>query len=455
MKKIALLITPLEEKFHKISLVITQFFRSQSTAFIILVINVVLAIVLFNSQWRYLYEGLLYLPIRVQVGHFVYADTLVNWVNDILMVLFFFLIGLELKREVLVGELRNPKMRNFAILTSLGGIIFPALIYYVLNYHGDFAYGWGIPMSTDTPFSIGLLALLGNRVPRQLLILLIAISIFDDMATVMVLIATGADKLTLASLGHLMLPIGLLIFINILGVRSSLPYFLLGIVLWILLKAAGLHATSLAGLLVAFSVPARPQYEQRLFTKIANGLIRKLKQCRGNEKLVLEDEEQHHLIENLHHVSLRSTTPLQHWKGMINTPVGILIIPLFGLLNAGVTIDAVSMYELISHPISLSIAFGLIGGKFLGIVSMAWLALKLKLGALPSDVEFKHIIGLGLVCGIGFSMAIFIAGIAFGEGSHELMVAKLSIITTSMLSIILTTAWFCVVCAKDKEQTAL
>ncbi len=424
---------PWERTFEKILTPFEEFIHRQTTGGMVLMVSAVLALMLANSGAAAAYQHLIHLPAHIGIGDWGIEKTLHHWVNDGLMALFFFVVGLELKREMLVGELANPRHAVLPILAAIGGMLVPALIYTAFNGGGDGARGWGIPMATDIAFSIGVVALLAGRVPRALITFLVALAIVDDLGAVMVIAVFYTEKLALGWLAGAVLVLGTMLLLNLAGVRRTMPYFLLAAMLWYLLLESGIHAT-LAGVLGAFTVPARPRYDPALFSQRAKALLARFDASYSPGASILTNEELRAVVQTLGRSAIEVQAPLQRLEHLWNLPVAFLVVPVFALFNAGIPLDFGALATTLMHPVTLGVTLGLVLGKFIGITGTVWLALKLGIGELPSGTRLHQIAGVSLLGGIGFTMSIFIAELGFAAHPDELLMAKTGILLASLLA---------------------
>ena len=442
-------IAPWEKAFDKVLSPLEDFIHRQTTSGILLMLCAVAALYLANSQWSEAYHHLLQLPFTIGVPGFELSKSLHHWINDGLMAMFFFVIGLELKREILVGELADPKQAILPIVAAVGGMLIPVLIYISINPEGHTLDGWGIPMATDIAFALGVLALLGNRVPKNLLTFLVALAIVDDLGAVMVIAVFYTETISIPALAIATAMLVLLVSLNLGGIRRPLPYILLGIILWIAMLKSGVHAT-LAGIFLAFTIPMRPKYDPALFLTHINKMVEQIKQAyKHEENIVKNDELRSHvraLEEGVHLVQ----APAQVMERTMHIPSAYLIIPVFSLANAGIPIDWNSFGSIITHPVSIGIAAGLILGKLIGIAGFSWLAIKFGLTSLPNGINFKHIIGVALMGGIGFTMSIFIAELGFAHSADDLLMAKTGILFASLIAGVSGFLWLYVTSSKKE-----
>ncbi len=380
---------------------IRNFVTSPTFSGALLLLAAVIALIWANSGFSSLYEALKSLPINL----LVLEKPLELWVNDFLMAIFFLLVGVELKREILTGELSNPRGASLAIFAALGGMIVPALIYTVFNAGTTGAAGWGIPMATDIAFAVGILSLLGSRVPIALKVFLIALAVVDDMGAVIVIAVFYTSKLDPLMLGAVALIYTALWGLNAARVRVLPIYLMLGLVLWFLVYKSGLHAT-IAGVLLASTIPMGKENSSPLET-------------------------------------------LEHW---LKKPVNFVIMPIFALFNAGVPISAALAGGI--GQITTGVFFGLVLGKPLGITLFSWLAVRLGLAELPRQTNWAMMLGVGMLGGIGFTMALFIASLAFQSNPALLETAKLGVIAASFTTATIGLLWLSFVTKNRTEPKA-
>lgn len=369
---------------------ISRFFRSDASGGIILIMAAACAMLLANTGLtRDFYQALLDMPVQLRVGALEINKNLLLWINDALMAVFFLLIGLEVKREMMTGALATRRQAVFPVIAALGGMLIPALCYLAFNFSDPVArHGWAIPSATDIAFALGVLALLGNRVPPALKIFLMALAIIDDLGAIIIIALFYTSQLSLLSLAVAAGAIAVLALLNLSGVRRTGLYILVGVVLWTAVLKSGVHAT-LAGVIVGFFIPRKAS---------------------------------------------EGTSPAGQLEHVLHPWVAYAILPLFAFANAGVSLAGVTL-EGLTSMLPLGIIAGLFIGKPLGIGLFCWLAVKLKWAHLPHGVTGKQITAVGVLCGIGFTMSIFIATLAFGEVAPELISwAKLGILTGSLLS---------------------
>ncbi len=424
---------PWERAFDRVLTPLEEFIHRQTTSGVLLMLCAIAALVIANSPWSEAYHHLLEKPFTVGVEGFQLSKSIHHWINDGLMAIFFFVVGLELKREILVGELADPKQAVLPIIAAVGGMVMPAAIYMAINPSGHTFNGWGIPMATDIAFALGALALLGNRIPASLLTFLVALAIVDDLGAVTVIALFYTEALNLTALGLAAVMMFFLAAFNLGGIRWPLPYILVGVVLWVAMLKSGVHAT-LAGILLAFTIPMRPKYNPKRFLEHIDEMVGQIKRAyQRNENIVTNDSLRSRVRALSEGVRLVQA-PAQTLEHKMHLPSAYLVIPIFSLANAGIPIDWSAIGGIVTHPVSVGITSGLVLGKLLGIVGFSWVAVKLGLTRLPKGLNFKHLIGVGLMGGIGFTMSIFIAELGFAHHPADLLMAKSGILLASVLA---------------------
>lgn len=412
-----------------------SFAQREASGGILLLIVAVVGMVWINSPWGRLYEELWHFPLGVGVGSSVFERSLHFWINDGLMTIFFFVVGLEIKRELLVGELASYRRAVLPVVAALGGMIVPALIYYGFNRGGPAASGWGIPMATDIAFTVGALTVLRSRIPHSLTVFLVALAVADDLGAVVVISMFYSHHISVHYLVLSILLLSVLIAFNILGFRRPLPYLVVGAILWLTVSLSGVHST-LAGVLVSITIPARSRFDTDTFLAEANSALNEFN-CAGACGYSMYWNEDHqsavHALENMCH---QVEPPLQRIEYWLHPWVAFLVVPLFGLANAGVHIDWSKMGETLTSPLAMGIVLGLLLGKQIGIFVGAWLAVKLRLAVFPEGASVGQIYGGAILCGMGFTMSLFIGDLAF-YGTPTLDSAKIAILVASLLSFIM------------------
>ena len=369
---------------------IKEFLQKESAGGLLLVGAAVIAMVLVNSPLDFLYFALLDTPVSIQVGALILDKPLLLWINDGLMAVFFFLVGLEIKREVLEGELSDPARLVIPAIAAVGGMAVPAMVYIAMN-QGDPAAlaGWAIPTATDIAFALGVLSLLGSRVPNVLKLFLLTLAIIDDLGAIIIIALFYSGDLSMISLAVASIALITLFLMNKKGVTNIAPFILVGAVLWTAVLKSGVHAT-LAGVVLAFFIPLKDP---------ANG-----------------------------------KSPLLHLEHMLHPYVAFAILPIFAFANTGIDFTGLTLESLL-HPVPLGIATALVLGKQVGVFGFSWIAIKLRLGKLPEGINWLSIYGISALCGIGFTMSLFISGLAAEEiGTGEMVDDRLGIMLGSLIS---------------------
>ena len=411
-----------------------RFFHNEASSGVILILCTVIALIWANSPFYHSYEELFHhMKFTIGFGEYNLSESLHFWINDGLMVIFFFVVGLEIKREVLAGELSSIRQAALPIAGAIGGMIVPAVIYMVFNFGREGAGGWGIPMATDIAFAIGLLALLGDKAPLSLKVFLTALAIVDDLGAVLVIAIFYTTSLSLEMLAIGMAIFGLLILSNRLGVRNLLVYILLSIGLWLAFLFSGVHAT-IAGVLAAMAIPARTRLNSDDFIQTGNQLMKAFENASEDHTTVLSNRDQRAILTTLETACEQAETPLQRFEHGLHLWVSFLIIPIFAIANAGVHLEG-SIAGTLTNPIALGIMFGLVVGKQIGVTGAAWLAVKTGLAALPEGVTWKQVYAMSWLAGIGFTMSLFIAGLAFDSAHEEMLtIAKFGVLVASLIA---------------------
>lgn len=431
---------PWERQFDRVLSPFEHFVNRQSASGLLLMASAVLALIIANSALATIYEGVLHTHFSVSLGSWSIDKTLHHWVNDGLMAFFFFVVGLELKREMLVGELANIRKAALPAIAALGGMIVPAAIYWFFNKSGEGHHGWGIPMATDIAFAVGVLVLLASRIPRALIAFLVALAIVDDLGAVVVIAIFYTSELNMQALAAVGLITLLLFGLNMGGVRRSLPYFLLAVPLWYAMLLSGVHA-SIAGVIGAFTVPARPKFNPAHYRERTHDLLATFERSYQENSNIYSNDELRSVVRSIERNAHKVMTPLQRLEYIWHLPVAFLIIPIFAIFNAGVEIDLSRWHDMATNPVLLGTVLGLVVGKFIGIFAFSWAAVKIGIAALPDGVLFRHIAGAALVAGIGFTMSIFIAELSFPGHEELLLLAKTGILLASILSGIVGLLW--------------
>ncbi len=378
------------------------------------------------------YHSFWHTDLAISAGPFQFSKSLIHWIDEALMAIFFFTVGLEIKREVLVGELASFKKAIIPVAAAVGGMLVPAAIYAVFNYNTDAAVGWGIPMATDIAFSLAVLAILGSKIPLGLKIFLSAFAIADDLGAVLVIAIFYTGSIDLYYIYIAMLFLAGLAVANLLWIRYAIVYAILGIGLWFSVLGSGIHAT-VAGVLVAMFIPAKAKYDTRTF-------INKIKTYLGSFECdeecgytILENKEHQNVIHNIELACHKTETPLQRFMYTLHVWVAFLILPLFALANSGIPLKGIDFLHSFSQPVTLGIIFGLVIGKPAGIMLFTYLTVKLLKVPLIGEISWRHLLGAGMLGGIGFTMSLFISGLSFSSTEFTEL-SKLGIVAASIIS---------------------
>lgn len=410
---------------------ITRFVKNAAFPGILLIVVAIAAIIWANSSEGTVYFELWQNKITVGFGDAILSKPLLLWINDGLMAMFFFAIGLEIKREVIAGELSTWKKAAMPVFAALGGMILPSLIFILFNHGKPSANGWGIPMATDIAFSLGILALLGKRVPVSLKIFLTAFAIVDDLGAVLVIAFFYSSKIILSNVALGGLFLGIMVLMNWVGVRNKIAYAIPGILgIWLAFLLSGVHAT-IAGVLAAFVIPASTKIDKTGFKQTLINLANGIRVFKEKETPILSKEEQQ-VVTAIRQTCEHYEPPLQSLEHELHPWVIFLIMPVFALSNTGVLLGD-SMLNAVTNPLGMGIVLGLVLGKPLGILLFSWLAYKMGMASLPENVKWTHILGVGLLGGIGFTMALFISSLAFRQ-TELIDNAKISILLASVIA---------------------
>ncbi|MBI5231249.1 MAG: Na+/H+ antiporter NhaA [Coriobacteriales bacterium] len=395
----------------------------------------VVAVIVANSPFALAYAEFWEMPVGITVGSYQFSESLLRWINDGLMALFFLVVGLEIKREFIVGELSQPRKAALPVLAALGGMAVPALIYVAVTIRGGtaLAAGWGVPMATDIAFALGVLAVLGSRVPAGLKVFLTALAIADDVGAILVIALFYTTLISWSWLLIAAATFAALLVMNRLGVDGPGWYLLVGALLWFAMLNSGVHAT-IAGVLLAVAVPATARITPPEFTEFASGRLATLEANHTPGEHVLENDAELQCAVAVCGAARRTAAPLQRLEFGLNPVATYVALPLFALANAGVAF--VGWDRFAADPsallVAVGIAAGLAVGKPVGILAASWLALRSGLAELPKGCNWTQLAGIGILGGIGFTVALFIATLAFAEPSL-LSAAKVAILGTSVV----------------------
>jgi NhaA family Na+:H+ antiporter len=374
-------------------------------------------------------------PVTIGVGKYHLTESLHHWINDGLMTVFFFVVGLEIKRELMVGELANPRQAALPIAGALGGMIFPALIYMIFNFSTEGKSGWGIPMATDIAFALGAITLMGKRVPLALKVFLVALAIVDDLGAVLVIALFYTSNISWLMLGAGAAIYIVMIGMNLIGVRQPVPYAILGFFLWLAFLKSGVHAT-ISGVISAFVIPSFITCDPDCFYEKSMCSLENFRECSTGEMegtTALTNHNQLNALEQIEENLESMLSPMHRLEHQLHPITTFFIMPVFALANAGISLEG-DLVSLIMKPVSIGIILGLVFGKQIGITFFSWLAVKLGIASLPSGVNWKMLYGAAWLGGIGFTMSLFVANLAF-PGKEELLTnGKIGIIAASLIA---------------------
>ncbi|WP_435051629.1 Na+/H+ antiporter NhaA [Collinsella ihumii] len=412
----------------------------------VMILAAVAAVICANTDAYYALHEWFALPVSIGIAGWEFSFSFELFVNDFLMAIFFLLVGTELKYEMTVGELRRPRQAMLPMLAAVGGVIAPACIYAFVN-RGGAVYGWAIPMATDIAFALGVLSLLGNRVPPAIKVFFSTLAIADDLLAIVAIALFYGHAPSMMWLGAAAVVTALLVVLNIRRHFRLAPYLALGLVLWFCLYQSGVHAT-LAGVILAFTIPARSDIDAGGLVEWVRAKLPELDDRYDDEAHILGQHDFTHAVNGVERVMHRVTPPLQRLEHAISTPVNFIILPIFAFVNAQVRLVGVDPATLLFDPVALGVYFGMLLGKPIGIVGMTALLVKTKLAELPTGVHWPHVVGVGILGGIGFTMSILIAGLAFTEIPAELLAAKTAILAGSISAALIGLIYMHCVCHK-------
>ena len=407
---------------------VQAFLGTEASGGIVLLVAAAVAIAVANSPLRDNYRDLWHREMLIDTDIIVVRASLLHWINDGLMALFFFLVGLEIKREVLFGELSSWRRASMPVFAAIGGMAVPALIYALVNGGGVGASGWGIPMATDIAFAVAVLALLGRKAPLSLRVFMLALAIADDVGAIAVIVVFYTDSVSIVPLIWAAVALAFVLGVRRAGVRSILAYVPIGLALWLAIYESGIHAT-LAGIILAVLTPARPLYPPEALTASMETLLR----ARTDGSTSPEEQLRSGALRELERLVRDSESPLERLELALHGWVSYLILPVFAFANAGVQLSTDSIQAAAESEITWGVALGLVIGKPLGIFGATVIALRLGLGALPNRVDLLHILGAGLLAGIGFTVALFVTNLAFSTGELQ-NEAKVGIVAASLVA---------------------
>ena len=417
--------------FRQFVLPAQRFIHTEVIGGIALLLAAVVALIWANSPWDEAYFDLFATQLSIDTSIFHIENDLHGWINDGLMTFFFFVVGLEIKREMTRGELAGFQKAMLPVTAALGGMIVPALIYIALNAGGEGERGWGIPVATDIAFALGVLALIGRRIPSQLRVFLLALAIADDIGAITVIAVFYTSDLSIEAL---LIAGGLLAFIHGMsraGVRDISVYLLFGAFAWVAMHESGVHAT-IAGVALGLMTPANPYYSTSMFEDSMDDLFAKYRDAQARE----DEQAAQHILGQIEALTEGTESPLERIQRLLLPMTSFIVVPLFALANAGVVITGDSVSNAVSSEVSQGVAFGLLFGKPVGIFLAAWLAVRLGVASLPRSMNWGHVLGVGLLAGVGFTVSLFVNELAFDD---EILISngKMGILAGSLIAAII------------------
>lgn len=424
---------------------IKKFVQMESFGGIFLFFSALLAMIVANSPIATWYFDLWDQKLGFSYGDHFLGFSLHLWINDVLMSFFFLMVGLEIKREFLYGGLSGFKKAAFPAIAAVGGMIFPAIIYLIFNFATPTAHGFGIPMATDIAFALGVILLLGKRIPASLKLFLVTLAVVDDLGAIVVIAifySSGIASFWLLCSAFL---VGVLVALNYAGVRSLLPYMLIGIILWFCVHESGIHAT-ISAVILAFCIPTEPKIQTKNFLEKMHKELQYFAHSDQERKNAILNDEQIHQVETMKKALSKVQSPLSKLEHFLHSYSTYLIMPLFAFANAGVTINNTNITATSTHII-YGIGLGLIVGKPLGILALTYLCEKLGIASRPDHLSWGSILGAGMLAGIGFTMSMFVTNLAFENLAH-IDIAKISILCSSLLAGILGSLMLLFLCKK-------
>ena len=412
---------------------IQKFIQQEKSGGLVLGISVIFALILANSPLSHSYHHFFEYQLGFLLDDAVFMKfSLHHWINDGLMAVFFFVVGLELKREIVAGELSNLRKALLPIAAAIGGMIAPAIIYFSLNSSGEVRHGWGIPMATDIAFALGVLFLLGNKIPLSLKVFLTALAIVDDLGAVLVIAFFYTSNISILSL---LIGIAILLIMylgNRIGIRSILFYAILGIAgVWTAFLLSGVHAT-IAAVLAAFTIPADVKIAEDNYIGKIQKYLNKFKDADSDNTTPTLTNEQLHILDEVKKDTNKAIPPLQQLEHSMHPFVSFFIIPIFALANAGISVLDIEPEKIFSNNVALGVALGLLAGKVVGIVGFSWLCVKMRIAPIPRGMNIRNLFGLAFLGSIGFTMSLFITSLAFQHEEYMIQ-AKIGIFIASII----------------------
>jgi len=406
-----------------------KFVRIESLSGILLFGATILAVILANSPLSERFQSIWQYKIGFGTSGFELAKPLILWINDGLMAIFFFLIGLEIKRELLIGELNSVKKASFPLFAAIGGMILPVVLFLILNKNPENSHAWGIPMATDIAFSLAILTILGKRVPLGLKVFLTAFAIVDDLGAVIVIALFYSESIQWSLLAIALVMLAILFFLSYRRIYSKWVILIFGIVIWVLFLKAGIHPT-IAGVLLAFTIPIRQRIEMETYVDKLCDIVEDIKESNVANSPLLS-KEQIESIDDMEEWTEKVQSPLQHLEHTLHNWVAYLIMPVFALSNAGVAFKGGGAPD---NNLGMIIVISLVAGKLIGVTLFSWISVRLGFAELPEEVNFKQVTGIALLAGVGFTMSIFVANLAFSGSPLLLDSAKAGILIGSLIA---------------------
>lgn len=408
-----------------------KFFNIEASSGIILLASAILSMIWANSQFGDLYENLWSRNFTIGISDYIFKEHLLFWINDGLMAIFFFVVGLEIKREILVGELATVKKALLPLFAAIGGMLFPALIYVFFNHNQESAVGWGIPMATDIAFSIGIISILGNRIPYSLKVFLIAFAIIDDLGAILVIAIFYTSGLNLAFVVMAFILVLVLILCNKLHIRNPVVYVILGVIMWFAFLKSGIHST-VSGVILALTIPTKSRINSGKFIADNKLILSNIEKLNVDTSKVPVSSKFNYYVYQMESSCEKILPPAHRLEHNLHPLVAFFIMPLFALANSGFRFQ-MDFAGLFGSPVIIGIILGLFLGKALGVYLFARLSVKFKISSLPQNVAWKHILGVAVLGGVGFTMSLFISTLAF-DGTPYLDQAKIGILAGSLVS---------------------
>ena len=407
---------------------VQHFIHTESIGGIVLLAATLAALGWANSPWSNDYHHILETHLTLDVALFSVDLSIEEWINDGLMAIFFFVVGLEIKRELMFGQLSSVRSAALPTVAAAGGMVVPALIYLVFNLQGDGARGWGIPMATDIAFALGVLALLGRRIPMELRVFMLGLAVVDDLGAIAVIAVAYTESIDFGQLGLAASLTIVMIAANRLGLRQPAITAALAFLIWVAVLKSGVHAT-VAGVLIAGLTPAKPTFSREEFAQESDALLAEYR-----TSIVAGDRERSEVIlGEIEELSQATEAPLERMERLAHPWASYVILPLFALANAGIIFSSESLGQAASSAVTIGVAGGLVLGKLVGITLFPWVASRLGLVQLPGPMSWTQVVGAGLLGGIGFTVAIFVAGLAFDDPTL-VDEAKLGILGASLVA---------------------